>query len=159
MGEAEQREDDAIAPVQRLTPAQRRLLLAYARTGTHAAVAHEFGLAPSTVKNHLANAYERLGVHNGQQAIYLVMGGDDVARDLAPELPTLPRPRLATSAPYASMPVMIDGQISLDDLRTAARIGDAEADGSPRATLSECIEFLSYYVRPRPRSTEAVAGS
>jgi len=47
-----------------LTPRQREVLLAYLRTGSHKAAAHQLGMPIQSVKNHLSAAYGVLGVDN-----------------------------------------------------------------------------------------------
>lgn len=47
------------------TPAQLRVIEAYARLGSQRAVADELGIATQTVKNHLRDLYVRLNVEGG----------------------------------------------------------------------------------------------
>lgn len=58
------------------TPRQREILLTYAHTGTVKGAAHELGLSQQTVKTQLSEAYGRLGVESGIQAIYQLLDGD-----------------------------------------------------------------------------------
>ena len=51
------------------TPAQLRTLEAYVRLGSQKDVAVELGIAPQTVKNHLAALYVRLGVGGAMEAV------------------------------------------------------------------------------------------
>lgn len=140
----------------RLSPRQRATLLAYARAGTIERTADLLELAPQTVKNHLSEAYHLLGVRTGPQAIYVLMGGDDVLRNLPGSLPS--RRQLRARGVALQMPDMVDGELWLRDLRSAARMGDAEVGAaevcdtcrlsSARATLSELVSWLTLYVRP-----------
>ena len=52
-----------------LTPGQLRVLEAYTRLGSQKAVAHELGLALSTVKNHMSELYVRLNVGGAMEAV------------------------------------------------------------------------------------------
>lgn len=47
------------------TPAQLRVMEAYARLGSQKRVAHELGITVQTVKNHLRDLYVRLEVEGG----------------------------------------------------------------------------------------------
>lgn len=67
------------SPAQLLTPQQRATLLAYGRLGDQRLVAAELGIGQQTVKNHLSQAYSRLGVASAPQAIYMLMGGEQTA--------------------------------------------------------------------------------
>lgn len=160
--------------------------------------ADELRLSEQTVKNHLTAVYAALGVRSGAQAIYVLMGGDDVAASLPPpreerrpspprratvpsardrkrlrkridslanqvsslladkrrlqrELAAAKAPRKPAIALPADMPAMHDGAIRLKDLERAARLLDSDTvpGESPKATLTEWVEVLAYYVRPR----------
>lgn len=142
-----------LAPAQRLTPQQRATLLAYARTGTIEGAAAVMGLSAQTAKNHLSVGYRRLGVKSGPQAIYLLMGGENVLRDLPPALPAHRR-AAQRRVRHLRMPSMIDGEITLRDLRDAARLGDADTT-EPKASFTELVDWLAYYIHPpgwRPRA-------
>ena len=52
-----------------LTTGQLRILEAYTRLGSQKQVAHELGIALSTVKNQLSELYVRLGVGGAMEAI------------------------------------------------------------------------------------------
>lgn len=157
MVEAADALSEEVAPAQRLTPQQRATLMAYARAGSIESAAALLGIGGQTIKNHLTDAYRRLGVKSGPQAIYVLMGGEGVLR----ALPTaLPRQSHRLRGAPLHMPTLVDGQMSLGELRQAARVGDLEAGnagpdcaqcGLPpgRATLTELIDWLAYYVRPK----------
>lgn len=184
-----------IEPVQRLTEAQRRSILGYARHGTIDAAAIELGISSQTVKNHLTETYRRLGVRSGPQAIFMLMGGDAIVDRLPPPAVVPARTRAAARRPRiperlrrrftemkgtirdlraekaqleerlrqaegrrvltlpqrqrrATMPQLVDGEISLRELRRAALVTDAEGErGNLQATLGEWVDFLDHYVR------------
>lgn len=143
---------DELAPAQRLTPQQRATLLAYARTGGIEGAAALVGISGQTAKNHLSEGYRRLGVKSGPQAIYLLMGGENVLRDLPPALPAHRR-AAGRGARASRLPTMIDGEITLRDLREAARLGDADTT-EPKASFTELVDWLAFYIHPpgwRPR--------
>lgn len=157
---------DDLAPAQRLTPQQRATLIEYARTGTIRSAAELLGINAQTAKNRLSEIYRILGVTTGTQAIYVLMGGEDVIRKLPPVLAPRSDGRLRSGNP--KMPTLIDGEMTIQDIRLAGRIGHAEASVgaepacdacglSPlRVTLIEAFEWLALYVRsgrPRPIGT------
>lgn len=158
-----------------LTPAQRRVLMTYARAGHVAPAAAELELSEQTVKNHLSDAYRRLGVVSGLQALYLVLGGDGAAQELpeasvastAAAMGRLARQleerdaelaacrareaaRQRPAAPPAWLRNLVDGAIEVAQLRAWSERFDAEA-GKPSAmlmTAREWVELLEYYCRP-----------
>lgn len=158
---------DQVAPAQRLTPQQRATLIEYARAGTVHGAAQLLGIGPQTVKNHLSEAYRRLGVKTGPQAVYVLFGGEDVIRALPPALQPRQKARLRSANPR--MPALIDGEMRIHDIRLAGRVGHAEASAgagptcdtcglSPlRVTLVEAFEWLALYVR-HPRSQASGTG-
>lgn len=166
----------------RLTPKQREVLLAYAQLGSQEAVAASMGISVQTIKNHLTQAYRRLGAHGGVHAIYLIMGGAerlsaaeppidrrlsrpgrsaDLAvlrarvRILERELLELRRapsgPRPPARAAPSDVPLMIDGRITLAQLRAAARRYDADMSQTSDMLMSarEWVDLLSYHIRPQ----------
>ena len=56
-------------PVPRLTPRQWELLRLVAAGHTNTQIARQLGVAEGTVRIHLANAYQRLGVSNRTAAV------------------------------------------------------------------------------------------
>jgi two-component system, NarL family, nitrate/nitrite response regulator NarL len=54
--------------LEALTPREREILVLLAKLGTQRMVARELGISWSTVKNHLVNAREKLGVDTAIQA-------------------------------------------------------------------------------------------
>lgn len=136
---------------------QRRVLLTYAKAGTIDLASRELGISAQTAKNHLTDAYRRLGVHSGPQAVYVLLGGQAAEDDL-PEPVSLSWRRAYRRPLNGEMPAMVDGEVWLADLRAAAAVGDSEANGSTRASLRECVEFLSYYIRS-PRGTIGTGGA
>ena len=56
-------------PIQSLTRRERALLEALSRGSSNKDLAREFGISANTVKFHLSNLYEKLGVTNRAQAI------------------------------------------------------------------------------------------
>jgi DNA-binding CsgD family transcriptional regulator len=55
--------------VDRLTPRERQILQRVARGQTNAEIAWQLEISPQTVRKHLENAYERLGVHTRTAAV------------------------------------------------------------------------------------------
>ena len=55
--------------VEKLTPRERQMLRQVARGKTNAEVAWQLGISPETVRKHLENAYEKLGVHTRTAAV------------------------------------------------------------------------------------------
>lgn len=153
-------------PAQLLTPQQRATLLAYGRLGDQRLVAEELGITTQTVKNHLSQAYGRLGVASGPQAIYMLMGGDQTAlqvpeasndvRGLRRRVEVLERQlseaesalqanaaieraRQAASAPAADpgyIPLMTDGEITLAQLKRWAQRFDRDASSTTEMRVS-----------------------
>ncbi|MBB5203086.1 DNA-binding NarL/FixJ family response regulator [Inhella inkyongensis] len=60
------------APLRELTERQREVLRRVAAGATNKEIALSMGIAPHTVKNHLAQAFERLGAANRTQAAAMV---------------------------------------------------------------------------------------
>lgn len=54
-----------------LTPRELEVLAAVVTTGSEKAAAHRLGMAPPTVKRHLANARAKAGVDNTTQLVRL----------------------------------------------------------------------------------------
>jgi len=54
----------ALSAVDSLSPREREIATRYARGETYAAIALALGLAPTTVRNHIANCYRKLAVNN-----------------------------------------------------------------------------------------------
>lgn len=52
------------SPIHRLGAREREVALRYARGESHAAIAAALGLAPATVRNHVARCFRRLAVHS-----------------------------------------------------------------------------------------------
>ena len=59
-----------------LTDHEMDVLLAYARLGTYAAVAEEFGISRHTVRNLLAEVRSKLVVDTTIQALWVVTTGE-----------------------------------------------------------------------------------
>jgi DNA-binding CsgD family transcriptional regulator len=57
-----------------LTPREREVIALVADGRTNGEVAHALGISPGTVRKHLENAYERLGVHTRTAAVKAVFG-------------------------------------------------------------------------------------
>jgi len=55
--------------VDHLTPRERQILQHVSRGKTNAEVAWQLGISPETVRKHLENAYEKLGVHTRTGAV------------------------------------------------------------------------------------------
>jgi DNA-binding CsgD family transcriptional regulator len=49
----------------------------FAEGMTHTAVAQALGIAPGTVRNHLARVYERLGIHTKTDLVQLLGASAD----------------------------------------------------------------------------------
>jgi DNA-binding CsgD family transcriptional regulator len=64
-----------MAPPDELTPREREVIRAYARTGSQKEAAHHLGITRHTVKVHLANARARAGVASTVQLV------DRIARE------------------------------------------------------------------------------
>lgn len=174
-------------PAQLLTPQQRATLLAYGRLGDQRLVAAELGIGVQTVKNHLSQAYSRLGVGSAPQAIYVLMGGDQMAlqvpeasndtRGLRRRVEVLERQlseaesalqanaaieraRQVASAPAADpgyIPLMTDGAISLAQLKRWAQRFDRDA-GSTTAMRVSAREWVWLLgYYTRPRGSGMVA--
>lgn len=60
-----------------LTPRERDLLASLADGRTNSQIAHELGISLNTVKFHLKNLYEKLGVNNRAQAVARFLAGSD----------------------------------------------------------------------------------
>jgi len=65
----------------RLTPRESQILREVARGRTNSEIAWQLGISPETVRKHLENVYEKLGVHTRTAAVAVVFGLD---RDLVP---------------------------------------------------------------------------
>ncbi len=50
--------------IDKLGAREREVALRYARGESHAAIAAALGIAPATVRNHIARCYKRLAVNN-----------------------------------------------------------------------------------------------
>ena len=59
----------AVEGVDRLTPRERQILQRVAAGKTNAEVAWQLRISPETVRKHLENAYEKLGVHTRTGAV------------------------------------------------------------------------------------------
>lgn len=64
-------EEAAPAADPLLTPRQQQILRLAARGASNKEIAQALGIAPHTVKNHLAQVFERLGASNRAQAVLL----------------------------------------------------------------------------------------
>lgn len=60
-----------------LTPRERDLLASLSDGQTNSQIAHELGISLNTVKFHLKNLYEKLGVNNRAQAVARFLAGSD----------------------------------------------------------------------------------
>lgn len=60
------------SPLDDLTRREREVVALLAEGATHRQIARKLGLAPATVRNHIANVHERLGVHNRAALVRLV---------------------------------------------------------------------------------------
>ena len=67
-----------------LTPRQRQALAAVTRTGSVKIAAHELGIAPRTVKWHVAAAKSRLYVDTFTQAVLVLAGAQAAIAEAAP---------------------------------------------------------------------------
>lgn len=70
--EAAQSADD---PLQALTAREGEILAGLADAAGMAALAHRLGISPNTLKFHLRNIYQKLGVTNRAQAVALYLSG------------------------------------------------------------------------------------
>ena len=61
------------SPLDEITARERELLSALADGLTNRQIASRFGISPNTVKYHLKNLYDKLGVSNRVMAITLLM--------------------------------------------------------------------------------------
>lgn len=61
-----------VAPGSSPTPAELAALQAYLDAGGVKAAAHRLGVAPSTVKNHLANVRSRVGARTTAEAVLML---------------------------------------------------------------------------------------
>jgi two-component system nitrate/nitrite response regulator NarP len=68
-------------PLLQLTRRERALLESLAKGLTNADLAADFGISANTVKFHLSNLYEKLGVRSRAQAIAFFYGARHVPRD------------------------------------------------------------------------------
>lgn len=59
---------------QPLSPRQREMIMLAAQGLSRKQAAARLGLSPQTVKNHLQEAYAKLGVNNIAQAVFVVCG-------------------------------------------------------------------------------------
>lgn len=176
------------SPSQLLTPQQRAAVLAYGRLGDQRLVADELGIAMQTVKNHLSDAYRRLGVESGPQAIYMLMGGAQAAlavpeasndirglrrrvevleRQLSEAESTvqayaaIERARQEASAPAADpgyIPLMTDGEISLAQLKAWAQRFDRDAGSTTEMRVSSREWVWLLGYYTQPRGSGMVAG-
>ena len=80
-------------PVPRLTPRQTDLLRLLAAGHTNAQIARRLGISEGTVRTHLENIYDRLGVSSRTAAVNRVFLGDPSAPSASPPR----RPRSAAS--------------------------------------------------------------
>lgn len=60
-------------PLHRLTRRERQILEALARGERSADVAHELGISPATVRNHVQNMLSKLGVSSRLEAVVLAL--------------------------------------------------------------------------------------
>jgi DNA-binding CsgD family transcriptional regulator len=58
----------------RLTPRERQILGRVAEGRTNAEIAWHLGISPETVRKHLENAYDKLGVHTRTGAVAALFG-------------------------------------------------------------------------------------
>lgn len=75
--DAEEAGDDTLARLQRLTPAQRRILALVAKGKLNKQIAHEMQISEATVKAHMTGIFRRLGVINRTQAVLMAGRLDD----------------------------------------------------------------------------------
>ncbi len=59
-------------PLDRLTPRERQIAGMFARGSTYKDIASELPLAPATVRNHLQNIYQKLGIHSHDALVALL---------------------------------------------------------------------------------------
>ena len=64
-------------PFAELTARERELLTALANGWTNLQIASRIGISRNTVKYHLKNLYDKLGVSNRAMAVALYMSDDD----------------------------------------------------------------------------------
>ncbi len=63
-------------PLEVLTARERELLAALANGWTNQQIAHRIGISSNTVKYHLKNLYDKLGVNNRAMAVAMFMSGN-----------------------------------------------------------------------------------
>lgn len=63
----------ALSVLDKLSEKQRQVMLLYARGESYRDIAHAFGLAESTVRNHIASIFKKCRVHNKSELAALVM--------------------------------------------------------------------------------------
>lgn len=61
-----------IPMVSMLSPSEMTVVQCFARGMTHSAIAGRIGVSPHTIRNQLANAYKKLGVHSKAELIRLI---------------------------------------------------------------------------------------
>ncbi|EAQ29072.1 putative regulator in two-component regulatory system; LuxR family protein [Erythrobacter sp. NAP1] len=79
-------EDDDLARMASLTPAQRRILEAMRKGLLNKQIAYELDVSEATVKAHITAIFRKLGVNNRTQAV-LVAGKLDVDQPVADSVP------------------------------------------------------------------------
>lgn len=177
------------SPAQLLTPQQRAAVLAYGRLGDTRLVADQLGITFQTVKNHLADAYRRLGVTSGAQAVYVLMGGDRSALEV-PETSNdvrslrlriqvlerqlseaqsrieaneaIERARQSASTPVEDpgyIPLLTDGEISLAQLKAWAQRFDRDAGSTTEMRVSSREWVWLLGYYTRSRGSGMVAGA
>lgn len=78
------RDDRRPGTTVRLTPREREVLSLTSRGLSNKAMASELGLQLPTVKNHLRNIFDKLGVHSRAEAIALALSSADRPPELEP---------------------------------------------------------------------------
>lgn len=68
---------------ERLTSRQVEVVYAYLEAGSEKAAAHAMGLAPATVKRHLANGRSRVGAITTAQLVFVVARADHLSVSVA----------------------------------------------------------------------------
>jgi len=75
---------DATSALALLSPQERRVLAAIAECHTNKEIAGLMGLSENTVKNYIANIFEKLGVGRRAQAVALYQSKDPFGREFRP---------------------------------------------------------------------------
>ena len=61
------------SPLDRLTPREGAIVARYANGETHSGIAAALALSPTTVRNHIAHCFKKLGVKNKAELANLML--------------------------------------------------------------------------------------